>query len=392
MAWNEPGNNNNDPWGNRNRNNGGKNDGPPDLDEIIRKTFGRFLGGGGGGRGGSSGSGGGSSAAFVVGVVVVVLVLFYFVQGIGIVNEQERAVVLRFGEFKEARGPGFRWNPPFLDKVFTVNVTQVRTWSTKEQMLTKDLNIVDIKLSVQFSIDSARDFVLNTKNPEQSLQQASFSALRHVVGSTVMHEVLTEGRSRIAIEVEERLQSYLDSYTTGINVQKVNIEETNPPKEVQWAFDDVIKAREDEERYKNEAQGYANDVIPRARGRAQRMVEEASGYRDQVIAQAEGETARFTALLAEYRKAPEVMRERLYLDTMQEVLTNSSKVLVDVEGGNNMMYLPLDKLMENSGRAINRRAAATVSPTDLDELAARVAERLQAENSSSNNLRRREGR
>jgi membrane protease subunit HflK len=392
MAWNEPGNNNNDPWGNRNRNNGGKNDGPPDLDEIIRKTFGRFLGGGGGGRGGSSGSGGGSSAAFVVGVVVVVLVLFYFVQGIGIVNEQERAVVLRFGEFKEARGPGFRWNPPFLDKVFTVNVTQVRTWSTKEQMLTKDLNIVDIKLSVQFSIDSARDFVLNTKNPEQSLQQASFSALRHVVGSTVMHEVLTEGRSRIAIEVEERLQSYLDSYTTGINVQKVNIEETNPPKEVQWAFDDVIKAREDEERYKNEAQGYANDVIPRARGRAQRMVEEASGYRDQVIAQAEGETARFTALLAEYRKAPEVMRERLYLDTMQEVLTNSSKVLVDVEGGNNMMYLPLDKLMENSGRAVNRRAAATVSPTDLDELAARVAERLQAENSSSNNLRRREGR
>ncbi len=392
MAWNEPGNNNNDPWGNRNRNNGGKNDGPPDLDEIIRKTFGRFLGGGGGGRGGSSSSGGGSSAAFVVGVVVVVLVLFYFVQGIGIVNEQERAVVLRFGEFKEARGPGFRWNPPFLDKVFTVNVTQVRTWSTKEQMLTKDLNIVDIKLSVQFSIDSARDFVLNTKNPEQSLQQASFSALRHVVGSTVMHEVLTEGRSRIAVEVEERLQSYLDSYTTGINVQKVNIEETNPPKEVQWAFDDVIKAREDEERYKNEAQGYANDVIPRARGRAQRMVEEASGYRDQVIAQAEGEAARFTALLTEYRKAPDVMRERLYLDTMQEVLTNASKVLVDVEGGNNMMYLPLDKLMESSGRTVNRRAASAASPADLDELAARVAERLQAENSSTNNIRRREGR
>lgn len=393
MAWNEPGNNNNDPWGNRNRNNGGKNDGPPDLDEIIRKTFGRFLGGGGGGgRGGSSGSGGGSSAAFVVGIVAVVLALFYFVQGIGIVNEQERAVVLRFGEFKETRGPGFRWNPPFLDKVFTVNVTQVRTWSTKEQMLTKDLNIVDIKLSVQFSIDSARDFVLNTKNPEQSLQQASFSALRHVVGSTVMHEVLTEGRSRIAIEVEERLQSYLDIYTTGINVQKVNIEETNPPKEVQWAFDDVIKAREDEERYKNEAQGYANDVIPRARGRAQRMVEEASGYRDQVIAQAEGETARFTALLVEYRKAPDVMRERLYLDTMQEVLSNASKVLVDVEGGNNMMYLPLDKLAESNARAVNRRTTATASPADLDELAARVAERLQAENSSSNNLRRREGR
>jgi membrane protease subunit HflK len=392
MAWNEPGNNNNDPWGNRNRNNGGKNDGPPDLDEIIRKTFGRFLGGGGGGNSGGSRSGGGSSASFVIGVIVAVFALFYFIKGVGIVNEQERAVVLRFGEYKETRGPGFRWNPPFIDKVFTENVTQVRTWSTKEQMLTKDLNIVDIKLSVQFSIDSARDFILNTKNPEQSLQQASYSALRHVVGSTVMHEVLTEGRSRIAVEVEERLQSYLDSYTTGINVQKVNIEDTNPPKEVQWAFDDVIKAREDEERYKNEAQAYANDVIPRARGRAQRMVEEASGYRDQVIAQAEGEAARFKALLTEYRKAPEVMRERLYIETMQEVLGKASTVLVDVEGGNNMMYLPLDKLMENSSRPVNRRTTGvSPSPSELDELAARVVERIQVENASSNS-RRREGR
>jgi len=384
MAWNEPGNNNNDPWGGRNRNKNSGNDGPPDLDEIIRKTFGRFFGGGGP-RGGNNNS---SSASFVVVVVLVLLVLFYFIKGIGIVNEQERAVVLRLGEYKETRGPGFRWNPPFIDKVFTENVTQVRTWSTKEQMLTKDLNIVDIKLSVQFSIDSAEDFVLNTKNPEQSLQQASFSALRHVAGSTVMHEVLTEGRSRIAVEVEERLQSYLTSYTTGINVQKVNIEETNPPKEVQGAFDDVIKAREDEERYKNEAQAYANDVIPRARGRAQRMVEEASAYRDQVVARAEGEADRFKALLTEFRKAPAVMRERLYLDMMEDVLTNSSKVLVDVEGGNNLMYLPLDKLIE-SNKSVSR---AVQTPADLDELAARVAERLQFENQPSSTLRRREGR
>lgn len=387
MAWNEPGNNNNDPWGNRNRNkNSGNNDGPPDLDEIIKRTFGRFFGGGSGG----SRNNNGSSASFVVILVVVLLALFYFVQGIGIVNEQERAVVLRFGEYKETRGPGFRWNPPFLDKVFTENVTQVRTWSTKEQMLTKDLNIVDIKLSVQFSIDSAKDFVLNTKNPEQSLQQASYSALRHVVGSTVMHEVLTEGRSRIAVEVEERLQSYLTNYTTGINVQKVNIEETNPPKEVQWAFDDVIKAREDEERYKNEAQGYANDVIPRARGRAQRMVEEASAYRDQVVARAEGEADRFKALLTEYKKAPAVTRERLYLDMMQDVLSNSSKVLVDVEGGNNLMYLPLDKLVESGKNTVTRKTMQ--SATDLDDLAAKVAERLQVENQSGSTLRRREGR
>lgn len=388
MAWNEPGNNNNDPWGNRNRNSGGKNDGPPDLDEIIRKTFGRFLRGGPGG----SRSGGGSSASFVVILVLVLIAIFYFVKGIGIVNEQERAVVLRFGEYKETRGPGFRWNPPFIDKVFTENVTQVRTWSTKEQMLTKDLNIVDIKLSVQFSIDSAKDFVLNTKNPEQSLQQASYSALRHVVGSTVMHEVLTEGRSRIAIEVEDRLQSYLDAYTTGINVQKVNIEDTNPPKEVQWAFDDVIKAREDEERYKNEAQAYANDVIPRARGRAQRMVEEANGYRDQVVARADGEAERFKALLKEYRKAPAVTRERLYLEMMQEVLSNSSKILVDVEGGQNLMYLPLDKLMDSAGQSSSRRTTPAATASDLDELAARVAERLQVQNQSNTNSRRREGR
>ncbi len=387
MAWNEPGNNNNDPWGNRNRNkNSGNGDGPPDLDEILKKTFGRLFGGGGGG--GSRNTGG--SGYFVVILVLVLLAVFYIIQGIGIVNEQERAVVLRFGEYKETRGPGFRWNPPFLDKVFTENVTQVRTWSTKEQMLTKDLNIIDIKLSVQFSIDSAKDFVLNTKNPEQSLQQASYSALRHVVGSTVMHEVLTEGRSRIAVEVEERLQSYLTTYTTGINVQKVNIEDTNPPKEVQWAFDDVIKAREDEERYKNEAQAYANDAIPRARGRAQRMVEEASAYRDQVVARAEGEAHRFKALLTEYRKAPEVTRERLYLDMMQDVLSKSSKILVDVEGGNNMLYLPLDKLVEQSKSSAARKAAPAA--TDLDELAARVAERLQAESQAGTNLRRREGR
>lgn len=388
MAWNEPGNNNNDPWGGRNRNKNSGNDGPPDLDEIIRKTFGRILGGGGGGGGARGGNS--SSASFVIILVLALLAAFYIIQGIGIVNEQERAVVLRFGEFKETRGPGFRWNPPFVDKVFTENVTQVRTWSTKEQMLTKDLNIVDIKLSVQFSIDSAKDFVLNTKSPEQSLQQASFSALRHVVGSTVMHEVLTEGRSRIAVEVEERLQSYLTSYTTGINVQKVNIEDTNPPQEVQGAFDDVIKAREDEERYKNEAQAYANDVIPRARGRAQRMVEEASAYRDQVVARAEGEADRFKALLTEYRKAPAVTRERLYLDMMEQVLSNASKVLVDVEGGNNLLYLPLDKLMEGNKNAANRRAAQ--NPADLDELASQVAERLQIDNQSSPTQRRREGR
>lgn len=389
MAWNEPGNNNNDPWGNGNRG-GGKKDGPPDLDEVLKKTFGKLFGGGSGGSGSSGGRDG--SGAFLVVLIVAGLLIFYAVKGVGIVNEQERAVVLRFGKYSETKGPGFRWNPPFLDKVFTENVTRVRTWSTAEQMLTKDLNVVDIRLSVQYSIDSARDFVLNVKDPEESLRQASNSALRHVVGSTVMHEVLTEGRGLVAVEVQARLQQYLNAYTTGIRVDKVNVEETNPPKEVQWAFDDVIKAREDEERYKNEAQAYANDKIPRARGRAQRMVEEAMAYREEVIAKAEGETERFTLLLQEYKKAPVVTRQRLYIESMQEVLGNSSKVMVDVKDGNNMMYLPLDKLMENGASAASKRKITQSSGGDMDELAGRIADKLREQAQSDSAIRRREGR
>lgn len=387
MAWNEPGNNDKDPWaGNRNRGNG---DGPPDLDEVFKKTIGKLFGGG-------SGSGGGNrkgdgSAAFIFVAVAVVLVLIYAYQGAGVINEQEKAVVLRFGKFHQIKEPGFRWNPPFIDQVFTENVTRVRTWTTNEQMLTKDLNIVDIKLSVQFTIGDVRNFVLNVKQPVESLQQAANSALRHVVGSTVMHEVLTEGRGAVAIEIQQRLQEYLSSYTTGIQVEKVNVEDTNPPKEVQAAFDDVIRAREDEERYKNEAQAYANDKIPRARGRAQRMVEEATAYREEVVARAEGEAERFTLLLDEYRKAPQVTRERLYLDAMESVLGNSSKVMVDVDGGSNMMYLPLDKLIQEGMKSPTRRSASTPATGDLDELASRIVDRLRAE-SQANSRVRREGR
>ncbi len=393
MAWNEPGNNNKDPWGdNRKRNS--KGEGPPDLDEIFRGFWGKLSGKGGGTPGSTGGaSGGGQASWLVIVLVVVALVGFYIFNGFGIVNEQERAVVLRLGEYRETRGPGLRWNPPLMDKVFTVNVTRVRTWSTKEQMLTQDLNIVDVRVSVQYSIDSARDFVLNVRNPEDSLHQAANSALRHVSGSTVMHDMLTEGRSRVAAEVEARLQNYLTSYTAGILIEKVNIEETNPPQQVQSAFDDVIRAREDEERYKNEAQAYVNEVIPGARGRAQRMVEEAMGYREQVVARALGESDRFTLLLTEYARAPEVTRQRLYLETMQQVLGNVSKVMVDVEGGNNMLYLPLDKIMESGERTgTPTTRSVTRSAADMDELASRIAEKVLQEAANSSNTRRREGR
>ena len=365
MAWNEPGNNsggnnsgnngndngNKDPWGNRNNN----NDGPPDFDEIVRNFIGMFTGkkkggGNGGGFGSGGNKGGGSITPFII-IGLILGALIFAGKGFGVVNEQERAVVLRFGLYTETKGPGLRWNPPLIDTVFTENVTRVRLWSTQEKMLTEDLNIVDIKLSVQYSIDNAEDFVLRVKSPEESLQQAANSALRHVVGSTKMHNVLTEGRAAVAVEIRDRLQDYLTAYTTGILVDKVNVEDANPPREVQDAFDDVIKAREDEERFQNEAQTYSNAVVPEAEGEAARIKEVANAYKEEVIAKAEGEAKRFELLLAEYKKAPQVTRERLYIEAVQDVMANSSKVMVDVEGGNNMMYMPLDKLVEGATTA-----------------------------------------
>ncbi len=362
MAWNEPGGNNKDPWGGGNRGNNG--DGPPDLDEILKNlqnSISRFFGGKGN-SGGGAGGGSDKGAGFIIGVIVVVLAGIYFYAGASVVNEQERAVVLRLGEYKQTKGPGFRWNPPLIDEVYEVNVTKVQEWSTKQQMLTQDLNIVDISISTQYVINDARHYVLNVRDPELSLHEAANSALRHVAGSTLMHDVLTEGRAEFAAEVQRRLQAYLDNYGTGILVDTVNVESSTAPSEVQAAFDDVIKAREDEERYKNEAQAYSNGIIPEARGIAQRMIEEATAYRERVIAQAEGEAQRFEYLLAEYNKAPKVTRDRLYLDAVQNVMENSSKVMVDVEGGNNMLYLPLDKIISNRSTTAN----APVSMSDID--------------------------
>lgn len=388
MAWNEPGNK--DPWGGGNRG----NDGPPDLDEALKnlqkKLSGLFGGGKGGGKGGGqSGSGGFNST--IITIVLIIAALAYFITGAAIVNEQERAVVLRFGVYNDTKGAGFRWNPPLVDSVVTVNVTKVRNWTTVEQMLTKDLNIVDIKLSVQYSINDARDFVLNVRFPEESLRQAANSALRHVVGSMSMHDVLTQGRARVAIEIQDRLQRYLAEYKAGISIEKVNVEDSNPPIEVQSAFDDVIKAREDEERYKNQAEAYARGVVPEAKGRAQRVIEEATAYRAQVIAEADGESQRFEYLLDEYKKAPVVTRQRLYLDAIEEVMSNSSKILVDIEGGNNMLYLPLDKIISNAGSVSSSASGGSgLNPSDRDLIVNQVVEQLRRELTTSS--RRRESR
>ena len=380
MAWNEPGGNNQDPWGGK-----GGNQGPPDLDEALKK-FQEKLSGifGGGSNGGGSSSPAFSAAA--VGLVVVAAAIAYGLFGIYQVDEQERAVVLRFGVYHDTKQPGLHWNAPLVDAVTKVNVTKVRLHSSKGLMLTEDLNIIEVNVSVQYSINDAQDFVLRVRDPERSLTQATESALRHVVGSTVMHEVLTEGREQIAIEGNARIQEYLDLYQTGIKLEAVNVEETNPPREVQAAFDDVNKAREDEERLKNEAEAYSNGIIPEARGKAQRVIEEANAYREQVVAQSTGEAKRFEQLLTEYNKAPKVTRERLYIDAVQGVMANSSKIMIDVEGGNNMMYLPLDKMTSAASQASMSQG---ISPEMIQDISNRVSDKLRRENINSNRGRER---
>ncbi|MGB0468597.1 MAG: FtsH protease activity modulator HflK [Pontibacterium sp.] len=375
MAWNEPGDNgnNNDPWGGGDKNRGGKRDdnqGPPDLDEALRKLqdkMNAIFGGSGKKSSGNNGGTGnsGSGLGFLL-VPVIIGSLLWAGMGFYTVDQQERGVVLRLGKYSETVGPGLQWNPPLIDEVMTVNVTQVRTRTHRALMLTKDENIVDVDMAVQYVIADPRDFQLSVRDPEGSLSHASESALRHVVGSTEMHSILTQGRELLSVQVQERLQGYMKDYKTGLQISKVNIKEAKAPSQVQDAFNDVIRAREDEVRVKNEAESYSNGIIPEARGRAQRMLEEANAYREEVVAKAEGESQRFVKLLAEYEKAPEVTRERLYLDTMEQVLANSPKVLVDVEGGNNMMYLPLDKLSQS--RVTPRSEVSRQAPMDSESL------------------------
>lgn len=388
MAWNEPGGNSNDkdPWGGRR---GGDRQGPPDLDEALRKLQDNLNGlfGGRKRRGGDEG-GSGTGKGGGIGLLAVVfagLAALWLYNAVYVVDEQEQAVILRFGKYYETVGPGLNIYLPPIDRKFQENVTRERAYSKQGQMLTEDENIIEVPLTVQYRVSNLQEFVLNVDQPEISLQHATDSALRHVVGSTSMDQVLTEGREQMAIDVRERLQRFLDTYKTGITVTQVNIQSAAAPREVQEAFDDVIRAREDEQREKNQAEAYANGVIPEARGQAQRIVEDANGYREEVVARAQGETDRFTRLLAEYRKAPEVTRERLYLETMQDLLGNTNKVLVTGDQGqNNLLYLPLDKMIDNRAPA-----AAPLAPSvqaGAAESAPRATSDLQRD------LRSREGR
>ncbi|GMQ89604.1 MAG: FtsH protease activity modulator HflK [Gammaproteobacteria bacterium] len=376
MAWNEPGGGNNkDPWG------GGRGDqGPPDLDEVVRKMQDKLGGLFGGKKRG--GSGGGSSgprfASFgLIGGIAVVVWLF---SGIYIIDAGKQGVVLRFGAFSEATMPGPHWRFPYpIDTVEIVDVEQRRfveigyrsgnagqasvVVPREALMLTKDENIVNIQFAVQYQVSDARSYLFDVRDPNAVLKQAAESAVREVIGTSEMDFVLKEGRAEVVGRTREVMQKTLDRYNIGLLVSDVNLQDAQPPEEVQAAFSDAIKAREDKERFKNEAEAYSNDVIPKARGGAARQMQEAEGYKESLIAKAEGEASRFSQLLKEYKKAPEVTRKRLYLETMESVLGKTGKVLIDSKNSNNLMYLPIDQIMKQSS---GTRRAATAGSSNQD--------------------------
>ena len=374
------------PRGNGRSRGQGPNQGPPDLDELWRdfnRKLGGIFGAGRGGRGGRAGNGAGSggggfqpdmkSAGIGAGLIASVAVLIWLGTGFFIVQEGQQAVVTQFGKYKSSVGAGFNWRLPYpIQRHELVFVTQIRsvdvgrdlvikaTGLRDSAMLTQDENIVEIKFAVQYRLSDAREFLFESKNPSDAVGQAAETAVREVVGKMRMDSALSEERDQIAPRVRDFMQSILDRYKVGIEVVNVNLQQggVRPPEQVQAAFDDVLKAGQERERAKNEAQAYANDVIPRAVGSASRLKEEADAYKARIVAQAQGDAQRFKSVLAEYQKAPQVTRDRMYLDTMQQIYGNVTKVLVDSRQGSNLLYLPLDKIMQQTQSAIEPSAAA----------------------------------
>ena len=381
------------PRGSDERNNKrGPNQGPPDLDELWR-DFNRKLGGlfGGGRRGGSSGNGSGGgfqpdmkNAGLGAGLIAGVVVLIWLGTGFFIVQEGQQAVITQFGKYHSSVGAGFNWRLPYpIQRHELIFVTQIRsvdvgrdtvikaTGLRESAMLTADENIVEIKFAVQYRLNDARAFLFESKDPTLAVVQAAETAVREVVGKMRMDSALSEERDQIAPRVRDLMQTILDRYKVGIEVVGINLQQggVRPPEQVQAAFDDVLKAGQERERAKNEAQAYANDVVPRAIGSASRLKEESDAYKERVVAQAKGDAQRFSSVLTEYQKAPQVTRDRLYVDAMQQVYSNVTKVMVDSKQGSNLLYLPLDKIMQMNGPSTDATtvagsaAATTTAPT-----------------------------
>ncbi|RYF14853.1 MAG: FtsH protease activity modulator HflK [Comamonadaceae bacterium] len=372
-------------------NKGGPNQGPPDLDELWR-DFNRKLGGlfggrrGGGGFGGNGGGNGGGfqpdmkSAGVGAGLIAIVVVIIWFGTGFFIVQEGQQAVITRFGRYHSTVGAGFNWRLPYpIERHETVQVTQIRsvdvgrdtvvraTGLKESAMLTQDENIVEIKFAVQYRLNDARAWLFNSKNPQESVVQAAETAVRDVVGKMRMDSALAEERDQIAPRVRTLMQQILDRYGIGVEVVGINLQQggVRPPEQVQAAFDDVLRAGQERERAKNEAQAYANDVIPRAVGAASRLGEEAQGYKARIVAQADGDAQRFRLLLAEYQRAPQVTRDRLYLESMQQIYGNVTKVLVESRQGGNMLFMPLDRILQQVSQG-----GAAATPADPGAAAA----------------------
>ena len=361
----------------------GPNQGPPDLDELWR-DFNRKLGGllGGKGGGGNRGGSGGppsfnpspKSAGIGAGLIAAVALLIWLGTGFFIVQEGQQSVITRFGKYSQTVGAGFRWRLPYpVERHETVAVTQLRsvdvgrdaivpaTGLRESSMLTADENIVDIKFVVQFRLSDARAYLFESRDPEAAVIKAAETAVREVVGKMKMDAALVEERDQIAPRVRTLMQTILDRYKVGVVVEGVNLTHVRPPEQVQAAFDDVLKASQERDRAKNEAQAYANDVVPRARGAASRLAAEAEGYRARIVGQADGDSQRFRSVLTEYQKAPQVTRDRMYLDAMSGIYSNVTKVMVDTKTGSNLLYLPLDKLMQQAAQAPVAASAPPVS-------------------------------
>jgi membrane protease subunit HflK len=339
MPWNEPGKDK-DPWGQRN------NDAPPDLDEVF-KNLKRKLAGIIGGKGGPR-KGGGSSDDYtnIILLAIAALVVVWLLSGIYIVDEGKRGVETRFGARTIVTMPGPHWHLPWpIEDYELVDVEAVRTANHSSQMLTSDENIVNLSLAVQYNVKNPQNYAFEVRDPDITLKQAAETAIREVVGRNKMDFVITDGRAVVASETKRIMQEILDSYKTGLNVLQLNLDKAQPPEQVRDAFEDAIKAREDQQRIINEANAYRNDLVPKARGDAKRMLEEAEAYRTQVLKSSQGESERFSKLLTEYKRAPEVTRERLYIETLEQIMSNNPKVVLDVQNGNNLTYLPLDRII-----------------------------------------------
>ncbi len=371
----------NDPqWGRKGGGGSGGNQGPPDLDELWR-SFNQRLNGLFGRRGGGTPGGGPPSARRLgggAGLVIILIVVVWLASGFYIVDASQRSVVLTFGKYSQTTGPGLRWRMPYpIQSNEIVNLTTVRTFDVgyrnnvktkvlrESLMLTDDENIVDIQFAVQWILKDPEDYLFNVRRPDEAVLLVSEAAFREVVGKSSMDFVLYEGREQIAANAQKLIQEILDRYQTGVQISVVTMQNAQPPEQVQAAFDDAVKAKQDLERQKNEGQAYYNDVVPKARGTAARLTEEANGYRQRVVASAEGEASRFRQILNEYAKAPQVTRERMYLDTVQDVMTSTSKVLIDAKSSGNLLYLPLDKIMQMSAGVVSNSGTPPAPRADV---------------------------